>query len=112
MSATSLPFRRLDEPLLTDEQWLKIARRLALSGRELQIVRLVFEDERERTIAARLEISLHTVHTHLKRIYLKFGVKSRGGLLLRVFRECLADAEQDQPPLLKLMSPHSNQKAA
>jgi len=67
---------------------------VAISQRELQVVRLVFEDERERIIAARLEISLHTVHAHMKHLRWKLGVSSRAGLVLRVFRECLADLAQ------------------
>ncbi len=112
MSATILPFRR-PESLLTDEQWARLARRLAISRRELQIVRLLFEDEPEKTIAARLGISLHTVHAHLMHLHWKLGVKSRVGLVLRVFRECLAaDVEQDYPVFPRLVSPPSAQEAA
>jgi DNA-binding CsgD family transcriptional regulator len=100
------------DPLLTDEQWLRIARRLAMSDRELQIVRLVFEDEQEKVIATRLAISLNTVHTHLKHLYCKLGVKSRVGLVLRVVRECRADAEQDQAVLPMIMLPPRTRKAA
>ena len=50
---------------------------LAISDRELQIVKLVFEDESEQTIAARLGISELAVHTHLKHLSGKFGVKTR-----------------------------------
>jgi DNA-binding CsgD family transcriptional regulator len=111
MSATNLHCARLG-PLLTDEQWLKIAGRLAISGRELQIVRLVFEEEPEKVIATRLEISQHTVHAHLRHLYGKFGVNNRVGLIMRVFREYFADAQQDQPASPKLMSPRSTRKAA
>ncbi|MGA2032177.1 MAG: helix-turn-helix domain-containing protein, partial [Thermoguttaceae bacterium] len=100
------------DPLLTDEQWLRIARRLEVTERELQIVTLVCEDQHEKTIAARLEISLHTVHAHLRHLYGKLGVESRAGLVSRVFREYLADAQQDQPALPRLMSPRSRRKAA
>jgi DNA-binding CsgD family transcriptional regulator len=81
-------------PLLTEEQWLRVARRLAVSPRELQIVKLVFEDESEKTIAKQLGISLHTVHAHLKHLHQKLGVQSRVGLVLRVFREGLNDAHK------------------
>jgi DNA-binding NarL/FixJ family response regulator len=79
-------------PLLTDDQWVTIADRLELSQRELQIVRLVFEDESEKAIARQLGISLNTVHAHLKHLHWKLGVQSRVGLVLRVFREYLGDA--------------------
>ncbi|MEI8376073.1 MAG: helix-turn-helix transcriptional regulator [Planctomycetota bacterium] len=111
MIASSLQCRRL-APLLTDEQWLRIASRLALSHREVEIVRIVFEDENERAIAAELGISPNTVHTHLKRLYTKLGVKTRVGLVLRVFREFLADAQEDQSALLRVMLPPCSRKAA
>ena len=81
-------------------------------GRELQIMRLVFEDKPEKTIATELEISLNTVHSHLMHLHWKLGVQSRVGLVLRVFREYLDDAQQDQPALPILMSPPPARKAA
>jgi len=111
MVSSNLQCRRL-EPLLTDEQWPRIGRRLGFTERELQIVRLVFEDENERNIATHLGISLNTVHTHLKHLYGKLGVNTRVGLVLRVFREYLADAQQDQPVSLRVMLPPCNRIAA
>ena len=110
MSPATLQIRGYD-PLLTVEQWLRVARRLELSEREFQIVRLVFEDEHERSIASLLGISLHTVHTHLKHLHRKLGVRSRVGLVLRIVREYLADDGQDQPDLPWLL-PRFTQKAA
>jgi len=111
MSLTILQCPRLD-PLLTETQWLRIARSLMVSDREFQIVRLVFEDEHERDIAARLGISLNTVHTHLKHLFRKLGVQSRVGLVLRVVREHLADAQQDQAAFPRIMLPPCTCKAA
>jgi len=92
-AATNPKVRRLD-PLLTNRQWLKVARRLALSERELQIAKLIFDDLRQTAIATRLGISPHTVRTHMERLYYKLDVKSRVGLVLRVLREQRAAAEQ------------------
>jgi len=112
MSLKILQCPRLD-PLLTDEQWLRIANRLAFSERELQIVQLVFEDEQEKAIATHLGISLNTVHTHLKHLHWKLGVRTRVGLVLRVFREYLADAQQEQAAALpRIMLPPCTRKAA
>ena len=86
MLPATLKIRCID-PLLSDEQWLTVASRLGMSEREFQIVRLVFEDEHERNIATELGISLHTVHTHLKHLHRKLGVRSRVGLVLAVVRE-------------------------
>ena len=100
------------DALFTDEQWLRIARRLAISDRQLQIVRLVFEDEQEKDIATQLGISLHTVHAHLMHLHLKLGVRTRIGLVLRVVREHLADAEQERAAFPRLMLPSLTRKAA
>ncbi|MGA2031614.1 MAG: helix-turn-helix transcriptional regulator [Thermoguttaceae bacterium] len=111
MSSATLQIRHLD-PLLTEDQWLRVAARLEMSEREYQIVRLVFEDEHERNIATQLGISLHTVHTHLKHLHRKLGVRSRVGLVLRVVREYLADDGQDQPEFTRLMPLRSTRKVA
>ncbi len=82
------------DPLFSEEQWQTIADRLELPGRALQIVRLVFEDAADPAIAAELAISVNTVHTHLKRLYLKHGVTNRAGLVLLIVRAHLADARE------------------
>lgn len=79
-----------DAPLLREAEWQIIVDRLNFSPREMQIVRHVMEDLKEQTIARRLGISPHTVHTHLKRLYGKLGVSSRVELILRIFREYAA----------------------
>ena len=83
-----------DCSLLLDGEWKAIARRLRLSPRELQIVRHIAADEKERAIAARLDISAHTVHTHLRRIYEKLGVDSRVKLVTEIFRQYVACTRQ------------------
>jgi DNA-binding NarL/FixJ family response regulator len=78
------------EPLLCDEEWQAISCELKLSGREIDILRCVVEDEKESAIAQRLAISVHTVHTHLHRLYRKLGVSSRLDVIVLIFRECMA----------------------
>jgi len=70
--------------LLPDLAWREIARKLRLSGRELQIVRGVFDNHTEHAIAAGYGIADCTVHTHLDRLYSKLAVTTRVGLVLRV----------------------------
>jgi DNA-binding CsgD family transcriptional regulator len=72
---------------LPDSKWLTIATLLGLSGRESQILRCIFDDEPEAVIANHLDISPHTVHTHLERLYRKLGVNSRCQATVRVFAE-------------------------
>ena len=64
-----------------------MAQSLALSNRELEILRGVFDDCTESAIAASLGISPHTVHTHLNRLHHKLGVVDRVQLVLRIVDE-------------------------
>jgi DNA-binding CsgD family transcriptional regulator len=83
-----------NEPLLSAEEWKILTGSLHLSGRELEIVRYLVEDEKEATIAARLQISCHTVHTHLHRLYEKLDVSSRTELVALLFRQYVAYARR------------------
>jgi len=76
----------LDQPCpLPREAWPRIAAAFHLTEREVEVVRGLFEGDRQGMIARRLGISAHTVHTHLGRVYKKLEVTNRSGLFLRVF---------------------------
>lgn len=77
-------------PVLSEKAWVEIACALKLSGRELEILRGMFKDETEGSIAAGLGISRRTVHAHMERLHRKLGVKSRGHLIQRVMWEFIA----------------------
>jgi len=72
------------------QAWDEIARSLKLSGRELQIVKDVFDDRTEFAIAAHYGVSPHTVHTYCERLYRKLEVTDRVKLVLRITDEFLA----------------------
>ncbi len=60
--------------------------------------RVAAEAEEGRTpveIAARLGLSVHTVRSHLKRIFLKVGVHSEAGLVRALLRSCGGDPRQN-----------------
>ena len=78
--------------LLATGTWPTLARSLRLSPRELQVVKGVFQDHKEESIAADLGISPHTVSTYLQRIYAKLRVGSRPQLIVRVIAEYLRAA--------------------
>lgn len=70
--------------------------------RELQIIRGVFDDRTEFNIATGLNISPHTVHTHVERLHHKLHVADRVQLALRVMDEFLAltvSAQAKLPPV-------------
>ncbi len=61
-----------------------VRRRLAasrLTGREKEIVYLLFQGCANKEIAGRCHITVHTVKDHLKHIYQKTGVHQRTALL-------------------------------
>jgi DNA-binding CsgD family transcriptional regulator len=73
-----------DSTLLAGEEWSLAGTALHLSGRELQIVRAVFDNRTQLALAADLGMSRHTANTHLERLYHKLHVNTRVALVLRV----------------------------
>lgn len=86
--------------MFSEPVWEEIARSLKLSGRELQIVMGVFDDETDFGIAQHIGISLHTVHTHVERLHQKLVIRNRPQLLLRVMQEfmTLIVSPKEPPP--------------
>ncbi|MCB9858171.1 MAG: response regulator transcription factor [Phycisphaerales bacterium] len=80
---------RLSRSLLQQDQWRTIVADLRLSPREEEIVKYIFDGLKETAIARALDISPHTVHTHLERLYHKIHVQSRCEVALRVFQTFL-----------------------
>ena len=71
--------------IFSNKQWDELGCDVKLSPRALQLVRGIFDDKTEEEIAQDLRISAHTVHSYLIRIYQRFGVCSREGLLVYIF---------------------------
>lgn len=78
---------------MPDSAWRQLSDSLRLSDREMQIVRLIFEDQKEESVALELGISPHTVNTYVQRLYGKLCVRSRVQLVLRVIGEYLAGVQ-------------------
>lgn len=86
----SAPARLAGSGMFSAQAWQEIARSLKLPGRELQLVRGLFDDQKELTIAIGLGVSAHTIHTHVQRLHRKLAVTDRSQLVLRVMQEFLA----------------------
>ena len=74
---------------------LRPGQRLALSERELDVVRKVVEGRSNDEIGADLNISSKTVESHLRRIFERVGVASRTELATRALREGWLDLPTD-----------------
>lgn len=71
--------------IFSDRQWHSLALSLGLSDRELEVLQCIFDDQTERIMAQGLGISVHTIHTHLERLYRKLGVSSRCSAVIYIF---------------------------
>jgi DNA-binding CsgD family transcriptional regulator len=74
------------EDFLSHSDWKDIARVMRLTPRELQVARLLFEDNGRGSIARQLGCNLETARAHIDRIFEKLAVKSRLQFALRVVR--------------------------
>ena len=65
-----------------------------LTGRELEVTRLIARGLGTSQIAAQLILSPHTVRDHVKAVFEKVGVSSRGELVAKVFADHYAPVPQ------------------
>ena len=71
--------------IFSNKEWDELLGGLNLSLRALQLIKGIFDDQTEEGIAYDLNISAHTVHSHLFRIYQRLNVCSREELLVCIF---------------------------
>jgi len=76
--------RRVRSPL-TAKAWRRISRILGLSPRQVEIVRGIMAGQDAREIAASLGVTPYTIQTYIARLYVKLGVHSRAGLVVKIF---------------------------
>ena len=93
-------------PRFLDKRAFALLRaRLRLSRREGRIVECIFRDDEESAIACRLDISPHTLRTHVERLYQKLEVTSRMELAIRLHESFLAPVCEPRSPLPPLLQP-------
>jgi len=66
-------------------EWLQLKADLALSRRQEEVVEQLFLGHSDKQIANALCMSVPTVRTHLCRLFSRFGVEDRCGLVVEVF---------------------------
>ena len=72
---------------------LEVARRLELTDRELEILRMLATPRSPAQMAAELSLSKKTVQNHISAIYRKLGVGSRSEAILKGMELHLVDSK-------------------
>jgi DNA-binding CsgD family transcriptional regulator len=83
------------EPATASEIAPIIVQAYELTPREQQVTQLIAQGAGTAEIAARLYLSAHTVRDHVKAIFEKVGVSSRGELVAKLFAEHYAPVHVD-----------------
>ena len=71
-------------PLFAPARWQTLANHLDLSPRQQQVARHICRARSNDEIAAKLGISSHTVHMHMKCLFEKLDVRDRVGVVVRL----------------------------
>ncbi|MCL4794789.1 MAG: helix-turn-helix transcriptional regulator [Bryobacteraceae bacterium] len=58
-----------------------LVRRYRMTPAEVRLAELIMDGHQPRSAAETLDVSIHTVRTYLKRLYMKVGVKNLAGLV-------------------------------
>jgi DNA-binding CsgD family transcriptional regulator len=74
--------------------WASVVRALRLSPREAQIVLGILDGLSESGLSGSMGVSVHTVHTYVRRLYAKLGVSTRAQLVIYVFASYV-DSKRD-----------------
>jgi DNA-binding CsgD family transcriptional regulator len=77
---------------LSLDEMTRLCTQLNLSARQREVLHGLLNEEDEATIAERIGVSRHTVHSHLRRLYAKLGVHGRYELVLHVFTQFVSAA--------------------
>jgi DNA-binding CsgD family transcriptional regulator len=71
--------------IFSENEWAQLIADLSLSPQQAKIVRHLFSSLSDKQIAAEMGIAAASVRTHLRRLFLKFGLQDRLELILYVF---------------------------
>ncbi|MBI3791434.1 MAG: hypothetical protein HY275_11230 [Gemmatimonadetes bacterium] len=75
-----------------------LIRRYRLTPRQAEVALEVAFGGRNRDVATRMGLSVHTVRRHVERILKKLGISSRGSILSRMLAPAMMALEPGPPP--------------
>ena len=70
---------------ITKAQWNYVQECYGFTGRQMQILELLFDGQDSDTIAHRLKIRYNTVKAHFGHIYKRAGVENKAELIMQLF---------------------------
>ena len=74
------------EGLLTPEEWIAIGATFGLTGRELDVAILIFEDRTRASMARKLRRSSGGIRKRIDKVFEKLNLKGKLGLVQRIWR--------------------------
>lgn len=78
-------------------EWSELSTKLGLSPRQSQVANLLLMGFADKQIAAKLDISTHTLRTYLDRMFTKMDVSDRCELLVHIFKEFRSGCDSTCP---------------
>jgi DNA-binding CsgD family transcriptional regulator len=78
--------RRNQGEIFSEAELGRLVQELSLSPKQTDLIRCLFAGCSDKQIANQMQIHLPTVRTHITRLFRKFDVDDREGLILHVFR--------------------------
>jgi DNA-binding CsgD family transcriptional regulator len=85
------------EGFVSEAEWRAVQAHFSIAGRLAEVLRLAFSGITEREMAKELEISPHTLHQYMKRLYRRVDAHSRAELLVQTI-SALARIRGEHPP--------------
>lgn len=74
----------MESRLFNERSWQQLKAKLDLSGRQLELCRLICKSMSTKEMATALQLSPHTVQMHMKCLFKKLAVNDRVGLVVRL----------------------------
>jgi DNA-binding NarL/FixJ family response regulator len=83
--------------LFSKEEWAELKESLSLSPQQARIASYLISGLSDKQIAARMRIAVPTVRTYLHRLFEKYHVQDRHGLIIYIFSQFRKYAEKSVP---------------